>query len=253
MAIQDRFLTEVAAESEYTREELAEAEQTIEQALQEGLLKHYKSSRVRGGTDYWILTEEQGETPGVWLALTTLDLTKALRDTGYDVERGKLAAVAIAHLDRFQDIGFTIGIPGSVARRVTDPMFYPIFVEYPEGWRDGEHHSLQRFQRLLGNFDLSSAEALDYWATTRMNQDAKDWAGVRGVDPEAVRKNVRQAHEKIEARREDESESPYEVNRLRTVDVEEVPDDDPHDPEKDMFYAPLDESESEEPDLSSVD
>lgn len=242
MAVKHQYLTEVAAESTFTREQLATAAEVVEKALQDRLPRHYEHSRLRSGTDYWLLNNNQGTDAGVWLAFTIEELKKELRETGYDVESGQLAAVAIAHLEQFQAMGYTVGVPGPIARRTKDPAFYPIYVEYPEGWQDGEYNTLQRFQRLLARFDLSPAEALDYWAMERMNKASYDWSSVRGVGPEAVRKNVRQAEEKIETLREDETETPYETNRLRVVDLEEVPSGDPHDPDKDMLYVPTDDS-----------
>jgi hypothetical protein len=245
MAVKDQYLTEVAAESAFTREELATAAEVVEQTLQDRLLRHYERAQLRGGTDYWLLRIEQGNDPGVWLAFTIQELKQELREPDYDVESGQLSAVAIAYLEQFQAMGYTVGVPGSIARSIKDPVFYPIYVGYPEGWKDGEYNTLQRFQRLLARFDLSPAEALDYWAMERMNKTANDWSSVRGVDPEAVRKNVRQAEEKIQTLRDDDTERPYETNRLRVVDLEELPSGDPHDPDKDMFYVPMDDFHSD--------
>lgn len=255
MGLKEEYLTEVAAEFEWTRDQLASTASKVEKALQERLPKHYENSHLHGGRDHWLMTVEQGVSPGVYLGFNKRELARELREAGYEAEPGQVGAVAIAHLDQFQDMGFTVGVPGAIARQISDPVFYPVFVEYPEGWQNGEYHSLQRFQHLLGNFGLTPAEALDYWAMQRMGKDANDWAGVRGVDPAAVRKNSRQAREKMEGVREDETESPYESSRLRVVDLQEIPSGDPHDPDKDMFYVPLsaDEAGSDEPDLSSVD
>ncbi|MBX0305469.1 hypothetical protein [Haloarcula salinisoli] len=52
------------------------------------------------------------------------------------------------------------------------------------------------FQELAED-GLTPPEVLDYWMTGEMGNAPKEWASQRDVHPEAVRKNVRQAKEKL--------------------------------------------------------
>lgn len=49
----------------------------------------------------------------------------------------------------------------------------------------------------LGKAGLTPAEMLDYWVVERRTYSPGEWAESRGVSAEAVRKNVRQAREKV--------------------------------------------------------
>jgi len=52
------------------------------------------------------------------------------------------------------------------------------------------------FQELAED-GLTPPEILDYWMTEELGNAPKEWASQRDVHPEAVRKNVRQAREKL--------------------------------------------------------
>lgn len=238
MVLTEASLTEAAAESTYTREELSQTDQRLEQAIQSRIHYHFKRCRLRRGPNYWLLEDSRGD-PGFWLALNKYDLTEEMREADYDYDSGRLFTVAYAYLEAFQSDGRTIAVPGTVGRSYDDPFFFPIHVRYPETWRDGEWHTLQRFQECVSRYEMSPAEALDYWAVERMGEQPADWAGKRDVQPEAVRKNVRQARQK---RQDDELGSTHENGDIHPVAVEEVPDGRPHDAEADLFYVPTDES-----------
>jgi len=49
----------------------------------------------------------------------------------------------------------------------------------------------------LAEMELTPAEILDYWMVEQQAHSPSDWAQSRQVTPEAVRKNVRQAAEKV--------------------------------------------------------
>lgn len=225
------YLKEAAARSEYTEEELRETAAKLEQAIQSRLHEHFRNCRLRAGENYWILEWEDT----VWLALNEFEINQEIREAGYNEDPAKLELVAQAHLEQFQSNGITIAIPGPVRRHYEDPLFYPIGVSYPEEWQDGFWHTFQRFQELVSRYDHSPAEALDYWAVEKRNESAADWAVKRGVQPEAVRKNVRQAKEKLGD--SERGASPPEA-KLRTVKLDKVPDGESQDEEEDMAYVP---------------
>lgn len=234
-SINEKFLKEYAAESEFTTEELLETAENLEIAIQNRLNKHFKSSCLRSGSNYWLIEDSSG----VWLAFTRFELGEELRRADMEFNEVKLTKVATAYLDQFQRNGVTIEVPGTIARQIEEPVFYPIYVRYPDNWENGQYHSLQQFQELVWRYDMTPAEALDYWVAEYMNRGAADWAAKRDVEPEAVRKNVRQAKEKLT----DESlGASHENSNLRTVSIDEIPSGEPYDEENDRYYMPMKDS-----------
>lgn len=234
-AISEKYLKEYAAETAFTTDELLETAEKLETAIQSRLNKHFKRSRLRRGRDYWL--SDDGSS--VWLAFNKSQLGEEMREADMDFDGAKLVTVARAHLELFQQNGATIEVPGSVARHISDRLFYPIRVSYPEQWQGGKSHAFQEFQELVWRYDMTPAEALDYWATEYMNHTAADWAAKRDVEAEAVRKNVRQSEEKLG---DENLGVSHENSVLRAVPVDEVPSGMPHDEEKDVFYTPTEES-----------
>lgn len=228
-------LKEIAAESELTIGELSETADKLEEAIQSRLLKHFKRCHLEAGRSYWILDRPNG----AWLAFNEFQLHDEMKRADIEFDPGKLKSVASAHLDAFQAKDITIAVPGPVARSLKDPFFFPIFVEYPDGWDEGQIHSRQQLQELVSRYDCSPAEALDYWAVEEMYEDTVSWGGKRNVKPEAVRKNVRQAKEKL---KDDDLGATHEDADIRPVRIKEVPAGDPHDPDKDIFYVPTEET-----------
>lgn len=233
--IGDEYLKDAAAGSGFTKEELQETADNLHQVIQNDLNDHFKRSRLESGMNYWLIEEFEG----VWLAFTRFRLVEQMRKAEIEYEREQVIAVGYAYLERFQDSGLTIEVPGPVMRQLKDPFFLPILVRYPEDWKNGELHTFQRFHEFVLRYNMTSAEALDYWAVERMNQKPIDWAAKRDVEPEAVRKNVRQANEKLA---DEDLGASHERTALRPVQVEDVPSGDPHDAENDLFYIPTDES-----------
>lgn len=237
MPVREDILAEYADSSEHTLEQLQETDAKIEKAIQENLHDHFDSSKLSGGYDYWLLESRGGLDNGVWLALNEFEIAEQLREGGieYDIER--VRRVAYASLEEAQSLGWTIEVGGGVARSYKDPFFFPIYVRFPNGWEAGERHLLQRFVEFISRYEMSPAESLDYIATTQGNFSNTEWSGIRDVEPEAVRKNVRQAKEKLT---DDVLGASHEKATLRAVSVDEIPEDGPHDPDKDKFYIPTD-------------
>lgn len=235
----DEHLSKVAAETTHTISDLRETADKLEQAIQSRLPEHFQSSRLYSGLDYWVLEHQDGRDRGIWLAFNKFELHEEMRETDIEFGSKRLLAVAHAHLDQFQALDLTLAIPGPISRKYEDPFFFPIFVSYPPNWEDSEWNTYQRFEELVGRYGLTPAEALDYWVLTRTNFNPTDWAGTRDVHPEAVRKNVRQAKDKMA---DIDAEPRRERNQIRAVDIDDIPDDSPHDTDTDLFYIPTAES-----------
>ena len=236
MALGNDIAKEIAAQNEYTIDDLRDADQKLEGAIQSRLHNHFERCRLKTGSDYWLFEDLGGQS--VWLAFTEHDLQEELRKTDTDIPYERLITVAEAYLEEFQEHGITLAMPGMLARQLKEPFYFPIRVRYPDGWKDGEWHSYQRIEELVFRYEMSPAEALDWWAVERMNKDSTEWATKRGVGAEAIRKNVRQAKAALE---DDELGVTREGEIVQVVSSDEVPSGGPHDPEKDLFYVPTEE------------
>ena len=237
MALNEEYLTDAAANSEYTVEELSSTSADLERAIQSKLGKHFERCHLQGGRNYW-LKELRSESPGAWLAFTAHELADEMREAGIEFDYDQLKLVADVHRERFQRNGVTLKVPGPVARSKKSSVHYPIYVEFPPGWYQGESLTFQRFHEMVSRYEMSPAEALDIWAVELMRQSAHDWAAKRGVQAEAVRKNIRQAREK---RQDDELGATHERANIRVAPIEDIPADGPHDAEEDVFYQPTEE------------
>ena len=229
--IDHQYLEDVAANTEYTLDELTEVSENLVSVLQLNLADHYERTKLQNGRDNWLMEYDR---EGVWLAFTRGELLKMLRGAGHDPDPELVYAVGFASLLYFQDNGRTLKIPGVISRSLKDPFFVPIYVPYSGQFLEGMEYALYQLQRYLMRYQLSPAEALDYWATQRMGMDMTAWARRRKVGTEAVRKNVRQAREKLKPVSPDRKAR----QKIRAVPVEEIPEDKPHDEGHDYFYIP---------------
>lgn len=233
--IDQEYLEDVALNSEKTLDELIDVAENLHDAIQSRLNKNFEKFRLQSGENQWLGEEANG----VWIAFTKFGLKEELRQVDIELEYEDVVTIGYAYLSEFQRSERTIAIPGTFARQLKEPFFLPVFIEYTDEWLAGEYHTLLRFQELIWRYEMSPAEALDYWATQRKAQDSTEWSGLRGVEPEAVRKNVRQAKEKIQ---DDVLGSTHERSNLRIVSTDEIPEDGVHDKEEDIFYILTDEA-----------
>ncbi|RBI60076.1 hypothetical protein DMJ13_20640 [halophilic archaeon] len=72
----------------------------------------------------------------------------------------------------------------------------PFIIDYPDNWALARDMIHQHWGYFLHQ-GLSPAELLDYWIVQKTEFTPKNWAKVRDVHPEAVRKNIRQAKNKL--------------------------------------------------------
>lgn len=72
----------------------------------------------------------------------------------------------------------------------------PFIIDYPDNWALAREMIHQHWGYFLHQ-RLSPAELLDYWMVQKTEFTPKNWAKVRDVHPEAVRKNIRQAKNKL--------------------------------------------------------
>jgi len=143
-------------------------------------------------------------------------------------------------------MGYSVSISKSTYAKINDPIYYPIFVEKTDDWKNGYYHAMQMFRLYLHHYEMSAAEALDYWALEKTNTDTTEWAKARRVGREAVRKNARKGSEKLT---DESSGITHPKNQISAVNVDEVPDDLVED---DRVYIPLRE-DLDETELKSLD
>lgn len=233
--IRSDIVNQVAAESTFTASELKDGIQKLQDALEPRINYHYQKNCLEGGRDRLILKSDYS----YWFAFVIHDIAREFEKSDMEMESDLLRTVALTHLEDFQDKGFTVSFSRQVANSLTEPFYYPIRVTFPEGWRKGKHNVKQRFQELVFHNEMTPAEALDFWMVDDMDEMPADWANQRRVDPEAVRKNVRQAREKI---KDSELSATYEVNDIRAQEVEQIPEGEPYDEDAERFYVPTAES-----------
>lgn len=77
-----------------------------------------------------------------------------------------------------------------------DHSYLVVPIQDIEVWRRSRQVLSWWFQELAED-GLTPPEILDYWMTEELGNAPKEWASQRDVHPEAVRKNVRQAGEKL--------------------------------------------------------
>jgi len=229
----EEAIRDAAAESEYAIEEVERVAQVIHDAVQDNLYEHYDGALNSGGADN--LLYEIGDE--VIFALSPYDLFREVRDYGEEVENGLVLTAAEAFLKNFQAGGETVAVAGTLARSRDPPMFYPIKVFKTDEWKRGEAHALQMFEAYTSRAKMSASEALDYWATERMGHTPEKWAGYRDVGSEAVRKNRRQAKDKIG---ENGLGSGHENNNIHVAFLDDVPEDGPYDEDEDRYLVPED-------------
>jgi hypothetical protein len=103
----------------------------------------------------------------------------------------EVSAAKTAHREHASDLLVTT----AAARRSFDERD-ALVVGYPENWEFCREMMEWQFSR-WAFYELSPAEILDYWMVEERGWPPQQWSNDRQVGAEAVRKNVRQAREKL--------------------------------------------------------
>lgn len=72
----------------------------------------------------------------------------------------------------------------------------PFVIDYPENWGRAQGIIHQHWGHYF-HHGFTPAEVIDYWMIEKTKFSSDNWAKIRNVEPEAVRKNVRQAKGKL--------------------------------------------------------
>jgi hypothetical protein len=243
--IPERHIVAVAADSKHTTDEITEAVQTLHDAIQSRLPTHYEQCWFKGGKNH-LLFDFDGQSSS-WFAFNSYDLKDELQHSDEELSDELLLLAAEANLKFFQDqFGYSVSISKTNYNKSTDPLYYPICIEKSQEWQNGFYHAMQMLKRYLFHYEMSAAEALDYWALERVNVDTTEWSKVRRVGRSAVRKNARQGSDKLG---DETLGQTHHKNQIEAVRVEDVPDNLQDDDR--VYVGLLDDSDG--PELRSVD
>ena len=110
-----------------------------------------------------------------------------------NTEGPEAAAAKQYHSARGRDLLVSSGRSHELPK---DHSYLAVPIQDIEVWRQSRLVLSWWFQ-VLAEDGLTPPEILDYWMTEELGNAPKEWASQRDVHPEAVRKNVRQAREKL--------------------------------------------------------
>ncbi|WP_435062063.1 hypothetical protein [Halobaculum sp. EA56] len=222
-AVPDAYIEEVAERTDFSAEDVRIGLRVLHDAVRDRVVEQYRRAREDDSPNH-LLTDDASSA---WFAFAFADLRSELEAAGYEMDPDLLAAVAAVNMTVFQEVhDRTVSFPRDLADASDTPFFYPVYVEKPGWWREAETRALRSLVGLLES-GSSPAAALDAWAVTLAGADPDEWARVRGVSADRVRRNAEQAPDP----------APEAADGLRAEARGEVPDG-PYDPETDRLFVP---------------
>jgi len=222
-AVPDAYIEEVAERTDFSVDDVRIGLRVLHDAVQSRVDEQYRRARDPDGPNHLLVDDEAS----AWFAFAFADLRAELEAAGYEVDDDLLAAVAAVNMTVFQEgHDRTVSFPRDLADPSDTPFFYPVYVAKPDWWREAETRALRSLVGLLES-GSSPAAALDAWAVTLAGSDPEEWAAVRGVDAERVRRNAAKAPDP----------APEAAADLRAEARDGVPDG-PYDPETDRLFVP---------------
>lgn len=114
---------------------------------------------------------------------------------GADFDEKEIKAAKEWHMARGRDLAITNKMGGTTDLEEGE-LYLVIRLPLVENWQWVESDLSMWFEQ-LGEQGLTPAEMLDFWAIETCGYSPREWSESRGVTPEAVRKNARQAKQKI--------------------------------------------------------
>jgi hypothetical protein len=222
-AVPDAYIEEVAERTDFAVDDVRIGLRVLHDAVQDRIAEQYRRARD-DATPNHLLTDD---AESAWFAFAFADLRSELEAAGYEMDPDLLAAVAAVNMTVFQEVhDRTVSFPRDLADASDTPLFYPVSAAKPDWWREAETRALRSLVGLLES-GSSPAAALDAWAVTAAGVDPDEWAAIRGVDPERVRRNADGAPDP----------APETAAGLRAEARDGVPGG-PYDPETDRLFVP---------------
>jgi len=181
-------LRDVAADTELTRDQLADSLDDL--ARQTDIVEYVERAR---GDDNEVKLLYRHPPNSFVFGVSEREWDSISGAAGFgETEQN---AVRLWHSTRGRDL-LTTGRGHSVAEHPEDMISFVIQLPPQESWNWVTRELALWFEELAKG-GMTPAEMLDYWAVEEQGYTPKDWAEPRGVSAEAVRKNVRQAEEKL--------------------------------------------------------
>lgn len=214
--IADSAIRTAASETEVTVDELNELLDDFQDGLEDKFYDWMKFHFVPGGSEEYLV---EGIKDGYWFGL---DLTEFKPLFDADVTSEERVAVAMAHETEFHEQGMAMEIPQSWANHRDLDQYVPVMIASTDGFERGLQASVFHLMRLV-SYDMTPAEALDYYVIEDLDWKKEEWIGYRGVGREAINKNLRSARDKLD---QDELENHekliHPAKNIRAVPKDEV-------------------------------
>lgn len=209
-----------ASETEFTVGELNELLDDFQESLEGEFYDLMRFNFVPGGSEEFLI---RGLKDGYWFGMHVSELAP-LFDT--EVSTEERVAIAYAHEVEFRNQGMAIEIPQSWANHRNIEDYVPVMVASTGEFERGFQASIFHLMRLV-SYDMTPAEALDYYVVEDREWDKEEWIARRGVGREAINKNLRSARDKLD--QEDLSNDErliHPAENIRAISREELENED---------------------------
>lgn len=212
--VSESAIKEAAAQTALDTNAVVDVLHRLNTAIGDQLFKQYTRSFTGGGPHNFILEHRDF----VVFAYHRGELSDFLdKPATSDAVR----AAEIAHSYQAQEKhGFGLSVSNSVLSNLKEPyrVYTPIFVDYPDDWETAQ---LIGAFRLLESFQwgVTPAEAVDHWLFELQAVDMQKLGGLRDVEYESMRKNVKRAQQKFQ---NDENQPYYDVNDIRSLNLDQI-------------------------------
>lgn len=184
--MRENKIREIAQTEAVTAGQLSTILDRIEEAAQRSLDEYLDAAWNAPGSETTLVAENAGAyvfavEAGTWEAISE---KLSLNDR-------EVSAARTAHEEHASDLLTTTASP-----RFSFDEREALVVNYPDNWDFCQEMVEWKLSR-WAFWGLSPAEILDYWMVEERSWEPRQWANERQVGAEAVRKNVRQAREKL--------------------------------------------------------
>ena len=189
--IGDSAVKTAASETSLNTTEVESVLNEFQGGLEDEFYSEMKNNFVPGGSEEFLV---KGLNGGYWFAIYA---TKFRSIIGREMSDDERLAIAIAHETEFQNQGLAMEIPQTYVNSHDVEWLIPVMVASSDEFHRGVDASYFHLLRLV-SYDLTPAEALDYFVVEDGGWDKETWIARRGVGREAVNKNLRAAREKLD-------------------------------------------------------
>jgi len=212
--IGDSAVQAAASETSLTADEVEDVLDDFQAGLEDKFYDMMKTEFVPGGSERFLI---RGLNNGYWFAVQANKFRSII---GREISDEEKLAIAVAHETEFQNQGVAMEIPQTWVNNVDIEWLIPVMVASSDEFHRGRDASVFHILRLV-SYELTPAEALDYFVVEDRGWDKETWIARRGVGREAVNKNLRAARDKL-----DQSDLPNSEKLVHPAkDIRAIPED----------------------------